>query len=182
MRTSGKILFMLALFLWFSAKGNCLEIQNIILGFSERHPIVTVFFKDLPFQELVLSLKAQKNPVYINYTFEIYRKRLFLRDVLLHKELYTQKFYYDPEENLYFLEDNSCLRKFERPEEAFLRTYYLDSYPLKFSIEESRLEDLYLKISVDITYKTHLSKDLRYTQKERKVSLKAERSVPLKKE
>lgn len=182
MRTLIKILFLMVFFLWFSVKGNCFEIRNIVLGFSEKQPVVTVFFKDLPFQELVLSLKAQKNPVFINYTFEVYKKRLFLRDVLLYKELYTQKFYYDPEENLYFLEDNFHIRNFEKPEDAFLKTHYLDSYPLKFNIEDNRLEELYLKVSVEITYKTHLSKDLRYTKKERRVILKAERSVALKKE
>lgn len=173
--------FLLGLLLSLSQVGVCFEVKDIKIAFFEKQPLVTIFFKDFPFQELVLSLKSQKNPIYINYTFEIYRKRPILRDVLLHKEIYVQKLYYNPEENLYFLEDNFFVRTFDKPEEALLKTFYLDSYPLRFMVENAKEQDLYLKIVVNIGYVTHLSKDLKFTKKERKVALKAEKSVFLKK-
>ncbi|WP_156955565.1 hypothetical protein [Thermodesulfobacterium hydrogeniphilum] len=141
------------------------EIKKTIIYPYKTYLLINIFYKEFPLQKLILALKEQKYPIFINYDFEIYKRRFFiLKDVLLYKELYSQKLFYDPEKNLYFLEDNSNLISFDKAEKAVLKTVKLESYPLKFKLPPEN-NSLYLKVKVDINYKTHLSNDLRYTKK-----------------
>ncbi|QER42412.1 DUF4390 domain-containing protein [Thermodesulfobacterium sp. TA1] len=173
-----KLCLSLFLFFLFFSSSLALEIKQAKIYRSHSQLILSLFFKNFPVQEIVLALKEQKHPVYLNFSFEFFKKRFLLSDVLIHKELYTQKLYYDPEVNLYFLEDNFGLKSFESPEELVLQILSLDSYPLRFQVKNN-LSTLYLKTNLEISYQTHLSKDLRFTKKERKIRLKAEKIFSL---
>ncbi|WP_022855611.1 hypothetical protein [Thermodesulfobacterium thermophilum] len=172
-----KILLTLILFFCFISPAFGFKIAKIKVYRFQNQLILSLFYQDFPTQEILLSLKEQKNPVYLRFSFDVFKKRFLLPDVLIHKELYVQKLYYSPEENLYFLEDNFGIQSFENPEDLVLKIQFLDSYPLRFQVKND-LSNLYLKTNVEITYQTHLSKDLRFTKKQHKIRLKAENTLP----
>ncbi len=152
-------------FLFLISFARAWEIEKVIVYPYENSLLMNIFYKKFPIQELTLALKEQKYPIFINYNFEIYKKRFFFfKDILLHKESYSQKLFYDPEKNLYFFKDNLNLFYFDKAENAVLKTIKLESYPIKFKIP-SNYNSLYLIIKISIKYKTHLSDDLRYTKK-----------------
>lgn len=153
-----------------------LEIKKIDGFVYDKNILINIYYKDFPFQELVLALKAQKRPILLEYKFEIYKKRFLLKDILLHREKYYQKLVYNPEENLYYLEDKFGLKKFEKAEDAILSIINVESYPLKFTLPE-RKNKLALKVKVKIEYSTHLSDDLRYTKKIHNKKIEVEKSA-----
>lgn len=152
------------------------EIERLKGYIYENNLLLDVFFKNFPFQALVLSLKSQKNTISVEYEFEIYRKHFFLRDVLLHKEILYQKLYYDPEKNLYCLEDNFGLRNFDNAENAILAITNLESYLIKYPLS-SEDKSLKLKVKVTITYTTHLSDNLKYTKKKHFKKIETEKII-----
>lgn len=156
--------FLLIIFL-NSFNSFALEIKRV-QGFfyGENQVLVNVYFENFPFQELLLALKAQKDPILIEYDFEIYKKRFLLPDILLNQEKYYQKIFYDPEKNLYYIEDNFGLKSFKKAEDTISSIFFLESYPLKLSIGQEK-KSLTLKIKVSINYKTHLSEEFKYTKK-----------------
>ncbi|MCS7279830.1 MAG: hypothetical protein NZ530_07250 [Thermodesulfobacteriaceae bacterium] len=158
-------------FLLLAQSSWALTLEKITSILSEKQVLISVHYKEFPFQELVLALKSQKFPIIIEYEFEIYERRLF-RDLLLYKDQFYQKLYYDPEKNLYCLEDRVGIKTFEKPELAVKNLSYLDSYPLNFS---PLLSKNYLKIKVRLNYFTHLSEDLKFTSKLKNKILKTER-------
>lgn len=168
--------FFLLLAIFIASESYALEIKKLRGYLYEKNILIDVFYKDFPFQKLVLTLKEQKNPIFIEYEFEIYRKRLLLKDILLHKEKYYQKLYYDPEKNLYYLEDNFGLKTFEKAENAVLSVVNLESYPLKYVLTSEK-GSLNFKIKVTITYSTHLSEDLKYTKKLHSKKIEIEKTV-----
>ncbi len=170
--------FILIIVLLIASNLNALEIEKIKGYFYEGNFLVSVYFEKFPFQELVLALKEQKNPILIDYKFEIYRKRFLLRDILLYMDIYYQKLYYDPERNLYYVKNNFGVRAFEKPEDAVLSVINLESYPIKYKLSRKK-SYLKLKVSVIISYTTHLSDDLRYTKKEHFKKLEIEKSVDI---
>ncbi|MCU4138720.1 MAG: hypothetical protein MW689_000509 [Thermodesulfobacteria bacterium] len=153
-----------------------LEIKKIDGFVYDKNILINIYYKDFPFQELVLALKAQKRPILLEYKFEVYKKRFLLRDILLHREKYHQKLVYNPEENLYYLEDKFGLKKFEKAEDAILSIVNVESYPLKFTLPQ-RKNKLALKVKVKIEYSTHLSDDLRYTKKIHNKKIEVEKSA-----
>ena len=153
-----------------------LEIKKIDGFVYDTNILISIYYKDFPFQKLVLALKAQKKPILLEYKFEVYKKRFLLRDVLLHQEKYYQKLVYNPEENLYYLEDKFGLKKFEKAEDAILSIINVESYPLKFNLPQ-RKNKLALKVKVKIEYSTHLSDDLRYTKKIHNKKIEVEKSA-----
>jgi len=153
-----------------------LEIKKIDGFVYDKNILINIYYKDFPFQELVLALKAQKRPILLEYKFEIYKKRFLLKDILLHQEKYYQKLVYNSEENLYYLEDKFGLKKFEKAEDAILSIINVESYPLKFTLPE-RKNKLALKVKVKIKYSTHLSDDLRYTKKIHNKKIEIEKSA-----
>lgn len=166
--------FLLVIF-FISFNSFALEIKRV-QGFfyGENQVLINVYFENFPFQELLLTLKAQKDPILIEYEFEIYKKRFLLPDILLNQEKYFQKIFYDPEKNLYYLEDNFGLRNFKKAEDAILSTFFLESYPLKLSMGQEK-KSLILKVKVIINYKTHLSEELKYTKKIYEKKLKVDK-------
>ena len=171
-----KIILPIAIIFFSVSHLKAFEIEKLKGYVYESNILVNVFYKDFPFQKLVLSLKEQKNPILIEYEFEIYRKRFLLRDILLHKEIFYQKFYYDSEKNLYYLEDNFGLRTFKKAENAILSVTNLESYPVNYTLP-SENKPLKLKVKVIITYTTHLSDDLRYTKKEHFKKIETDKTV-----
>ncbi|PMP64964.1 MAG: hypothetical protein C0190_07365 [Thermodesulfobacterium geofontis] len=169
-----KVFFLLLVFLIFS-ESYALEIKKLRGYLYEKNILLSIFYKDFPFQELVLALKEQKNPILIEYEFEIYRKRFLLKDIL-HKEKYYQKLYYNSEKNLYYLEDNFGLKAFEKPENAILSVMNLESYPLRYTFIPEK-NSLNLKIKITITYITHLSEDLKYTKKHHSKKIETEKTI-----
>lgn len=172
-----KVIFIIIIFCWI-AELNALEIKRIRGYFFEKKLLVNIFYKDFPFQQIALSLKEQKNPVLLEYEFEIYRKRFILRDILLYRDKYYQRLYYNSEKNLYYLEDNFGLRAFKKPEEAVLSIINLESYPIKYSLPPDK-DSLSLRVKVIITYSTHLSDDLRYTKKEHFKKIEIDKTVDI---
>jgi len=170
-----KSFFLILIFLIVS-QSYALEIKKLKGYLYEKNILIDVFYKDFPFQEVVLSLKEQKEPVLIEYQFEIYRKRFLLKDVLLYKERYYQKLYYASDKNLYYLEDNFGLKTFEKPENAVLSVVSLESYPLKYTYTPEKDSPIF-KIKVILTYSTHLSENLRYTKKKHFKKLETEKTV-----
>lgn len=172
-----KVISLLIIFGWI-AELNALEIKSVRGYFFEKNLLINIFYKDFPFQQIVLALKKQKNPVLLEYEFEIYRKRFILRDILLYRDKYYQKLYYDSEKNLYYLKDNFSLKSFEKPEEAVLFIINLESYPIKYDLPLNK-DSLVLKIKVVLTYSTHLSDKLRYTKKERFKKIEIDKIVDI---
>jgi hypothetical protein len=170
-----KSFFLILIFLIVS-QSYALEIKRLKGYLYEKNILINIFYKDFPFQEIVLSLKEQKEPVLIEYQFEIYRKRFLLKDILLYKERYYQKLYYASDKNLYYLEDNFGLKTFEKPENAVLSVVNLESYPLKYTYTPEK-DSLIFKIKVILTYSTHLSENLRYTKKKHFKKLETEKTV-----
>jgi hypothetical protein len=170
-----KSFFLILIFLIVS-QSYALEIKRLKGYLYEKNILIDIFYKDFPFQEVVLSLKEQKEPVLIEYQFEIYRKRFLLKDILLYKERYYQKLYYASDKNLYYLEDNFGLKTFEKPENAVLSVVNLESYPLKYTYTPEK-DSLIFKIKVILTYSTHLSENLRYTKKKHFKKLETEKTV-----
>jgi|GEM_PF-1457767 len=155
-----------------------LEIKKIDGFVYDKNILINIYYKDFPFQELVLALKAQKRPILLEYKFEVYKKRFLLRDILLHREKYHQKLVYNPEENLYYLEDKFGLKKFEKAENAILSIINVESYPLKFTLPERKNKlALKVKVKIKIKYSTHLSDDLRYTKKIHNKKIEVEKSA-----
>jgi len=168
--------FLLIIVFFIVANLYAFEIKGLKGYFYEQNFLISILFKDFPFQELVLALKKQKNPVLIDYEFEIYQKRLFLKDVLLYRDRYYQKLYYDPEKNLYYLEDNFSLKAFEKPEDVVLSIINLESYLLRYTLPPDK-NSLKLKVKVIITYSIHLSDELKYTKKEHFKKIETEKIV-----
>ncbi len=155
------------------------QIAKVLLYPYKKLLLISVFYKDFPVQELTLALKEQKYPVYIVYTFEVYKKRfLFFKDILLHKGIYFQELFYDPERNLYCFKDNINKLCFKNAEKAVIKTFKLESYPFRFKLP-SDYKSLYLKVKVRINYKTHLSDNLRYTHEIHDKILKMSKIVDL---
>ncbi len=148
------------------------RVQGFLYG--ENQVLISIYFENFPFQELVLAIKAQKDPILIEYNFEVYKKRFLLPDILLTHDRYYQKIFYDPEKNLYYLKDNFGLKYFEKAEDAILSTFFLESYPIKLSNQQDK-KSLILKLKVSINYKTHLSEQLKYTKKIHEKKLKADK-------
>jgi len=164
-------LFLIKLF-W----GNFLyafNIKNIeVYQSPEGSPVVNVVFNNFPSQEILLSLKRQKEEVLILYEFDILREG-FLGSELLHKEVYYQRVGYLPEENLYYFEDNFERSFFTKPEDLLPKISFLASYPLQnFSLIRAKRGTILL-VTVNIKFSTHLNKELRYTPEARKVIYKA---------
>lgn len=147
------------------------SIEKIIPVFSDKQVLISLYYGEFPFQELVLALKSQRYPIVIEYEFEVYEKR-FLRDLLIYKERFFQTLFYDPEKNLYYLENKSGTKTFEKAEIAVKSIACLDSYPLNFYSLTSKN---YLKIKVFLNYFTHLSEELKFNFKVRKKTLRTEK-------
>ncbi len=149
-----------------------LKIEPIKSFINEKGDLQLIFnIKDFPVQELILSLKRQKEPIQILYEVELYKKGFF-RDELLNKTVYYQRAGYEPERNLYFLEDNYSLVYFEKPEELLQKMMNLPALPIPNIISYENKKDLHCLIRLSLKYKAHLDKRLRYTDKEREVHLK----------
>ncbi len=172
------IVFLLIILLIITSNTYAWEIKKVKGYLYEGHFLVSVYFEKFPFQQLVLALKEQKNPILIDYKFEIYKKRFLLKDILLYIDRYYQKLYYNPETNLYYVEDNFGIRAFESPEEAVLSVLDLESYPIRYKLSRKK-NSLRLQIKIVISYTTHLSDDLRYTKKEHFKKLEIEKSVDI---
>ncbi len=168
-----QIAFFLILFYFFflTQISLALSIEKIIPIVGEKQILISVYYKEFPFQELVLALKSQKYPIIIEYEFEIYEKRFF-RDSLLYKELFSQKLYYNSEKNLYCLEERGEVKTFEKPESAVKSVSYLDSYSLNFVPLPFKN---YLKLKFKLSYSTHLSKDLKFAFTTKTKFLKTEK-------
>jgi hypothetical protein len=173
-----KITFFLFFFFLFLQIAEAFEIKKIQVYPYKNQLVVTAFYKKFPFQSLVLALKSQKYPIFIHYTFEIYKKRFLFSDILLHKELYFQTLHYNPEKNLYFLKDNFGLTFFKRAEDAVLKVVELDSHPLKWKFPKDK-KYLYLTVKVRIKYKTHLTDDLNYSKKLHCKTFESSKSISL---
>ena len=60
-----------------------LEIKKIDGFVYDKNILINIYYKDFPFQELVLALKAQKRPILLEYKFEIYKCFHFVSNLLL---------------------------------------------------------------------------------------------------
>lgn len=145
------------------------EIQTKVT--PEGFLVVSAMFHNFPTQELLLSLKRQKGEIVIIYEFEVLRDRMLGAD-LLQREIYFQKAGYIPEKNQYFLEDNWDKILYNSAEEVIPKLSFLSSYPLNVRPLLPISSGTYLLVKVTLRYQTHLSRDLRYTSKEREVILK----------
>jgi len=168
------ILIFVFIFIFFlTASLYAFKIKKIIvIQYKKDCFIISIFYKDFPFQQLVLALKRQKEPIFIIYNFSLYKKR-FLKDKLLYKAKFYHELFYDPETNFYYVKDNFETKKYTKAEDAILSVRYLDSYPFYYTLEPP-YKNYYLKIEITLFYKTHFSQDLTYTSKVKKykISLK----------
>ncbi|MFN3406521.1 MAG: hypothetical protein ACK40E_02170 [Caldimicrobium sp.] len=157
-----------------------LKIEALNRYFNEKgHLVINLAYKDFPVQELVLSLKRQKDEVEIIYEIEIYRKG-FLRDQLVDKLVYFQRAGYLAEKNLYYLEDNNQQFLYEKPEDLVRDLLALPTFTLhSFPSGEVDKKNFFLVVQVTLKYKTHFNDKLRYTSKEKEVIKRTSRKYDL---
>lgn len=135
--------------------------------------------KEFPVQEIILALKREKGEITFICEIDIYRKG-FLKDELLEKVIYYKKARYNPEKNVFYVEDNYGREDFKSPEELTQKLLEIPSLSLpSLPYFEKEQKPIFFIIHGTLRYKTHLNEKLRYTEKEREISQKTSlRYVP----
>lgn len=176
-----KLILSLGFILLLISKSLGLSIGEIYLFKGSAKEILLSFnLKEFPIQEVILSLKRQKEEVLLLCEVEIYRERFFLRDELVQKYVFFKKGGYKPEINKYYLEDGKSFVYFDHPEE--LSKFLIEFQSLDLSIPSlENKNDYYLLIKVQLSFYTHLDSNLRYTSKVRQVFYKTEKKYDFSK-
>jgi len=142
---------------------------------TERNTLILGFrIENFPLQEVLLALKAHQREVTLLCEVELFRKRFLLRDEPLSKFVFFKRAGFNPERNLYYLEDNQQELFFESPEELVKDLVNFDSLSLDLSLPEEG-KDYYLILQVKLRFYSHLNPKLRYTSKEKEYLYQTEK-------
>ncbi len=130
--------------------------------------LVSASFESFPTQDILLALKRQRGEVVILYEFEL-RSINPPEEKIIQKEIYFQKASYNPETNVYYLEDNFGTIQFLRAEDIIPYLVFLNSYPLRIGkYSKQEMSEKILALKVTISFYTHLDKNLRYSRVEKR--------------
>jgi len=125
--------------------------------------IFSVEYKKFPLQEVILSLKEQKEEVLLILEVTLFERRFLLPDLSIKKFVYFKKAYYDSEGNFYKIDTEKTTFTFNSAEDTALFLVRSESYFFPFS---DLLDERHFALfKATLTYKTHLNPKLRYTSK-----------------
>ena len=159
-----KISFLCIFFLLFLASNlNAFSLSIPYVQKEEQGFIFSVKYKDFPLQEVILSLKEQKEDVLLILEVSLFEKRFLLPDLFVKKLVYFKKAYFNPEDNAYRVDTEKTTLTFNSAEDAALFLVRSESYYFLFS--EMLHEKHFVLFKATLTYKTHLNPKLRYTSK-----------------
>ncbi len=166
------LFFSLLIFILFPLAGLCFDITTKAWKQPEGI-LINVHYQTFPFQRLLLALKEQKFPVYIKYTFRIYKKKFFWKDKLL-KEVSTKiTLFYEPAENFYILKRANQAFKFAHPEDLLKYLLQMNSFFVPFVVNSYNQQQLYIDETITIELNTAFSEDLRRESNFKRVLLTA---------
>jgi len=159
-----KISFLCIFFLLFLAsKLNAFNLYIPYVQKEEQGFIFLVGYKNFPLQEVILSLKEQKEEVLLILEANLYERRFLLPEILVKRIVYFKKAYFNPEDNAYRVDTEKTTLTFNSAEDAALFLVRSESYYFPFS--ELLNERHFVLFKATLTYKTHLNPKLRYTSK-----------------
>lgn len=147
---------------------------------SAKRIFLSFDLEEFPLQEVILSLKRQKEEVLLICEVEVYKERILLRDELLQKYVFLKRAGYKPEINKYYLEDGKGFSYFNHPEDLSKLLIDFQSLDLSISSVENK-NSYYLLIKVQLSFFSHLDSNLRYTSKIRHIIYRTEKKYDLSK-
>jgi len=159
-----KIPFLFIFFLLILAsKLNAFNLSIPYVQKEEQGFIFSVMYKEFPLQEVILSLKEQKEEVLLILEANLYERRFLLPEILVKRIVYFKKAYFNPEDNAYRVDTEKTTLTFNSAEDAALFLVRSESYYFPFS--EMLHERHFVLFKATLTYKSHLNSKLRYTSK-----------------